>query len=289
MNLPIRKIIKPRSLNEALLALAQNSNAKPLAGGTDVIVQLRDGRRQADVLIDLSQLGLTVITERDGMIGIGAGMTMDALARNAFIRRALPALATAAGQVGAWTIQCRATLGGNLGNASPAADTAPALLVADATVWTVAPEAARRIPIDGFFTGPGKTMLRPDELIVSVHVPSVNLPDGARIVERFVKVGARREQAISMVSGAFRVIVAKDGTLTSVRIAFGAVAPTPVRAKDTEHFLTGKMIDRDLQRKALIMMQKEIAPIDDIRATARYRRLAAAVIFDRFLSEVIHG
>ncbi|MGE5234782.1 MAG: FAD binding domain-containing protein [Acidobacteriota bacterium] len=278
----MERVLRPASLDEALAMLAEYPRARPVAGGTDLVVQLRDGRRRADTLLELGAVGLSGIRERDGGVEIGAATPMDAIARHPEIRRRWPGVAQAAGVIGAWPIQCRATLGGNLANASPAADTAPALLVTDALINVASRWASRVVPVDAFFLAPGRTVLGPEELITAVFLPPP--PEGRR-VERFSKVGPRREQIIATVSMAGRATVRGDGSLADVRLAFGAVAPTPVRARRTEEFLALRRPDPATRRETARKIQAEIAPIDDVRAPASYRRVAAAVLVDRFLAE----
>lgn len=280
MDVPVQRVMRPQSLAEALVLLGEAEGARPIAGGTDLMVQLRDGRRRAETLVDLGELDLSGIRELDLGVEIGAGTTMDAIARHPLLRRRWPGLAEAAGLVGAWPIQCRATLGGNLANASPAADTVPPLLVADAVVRLASPTGEREVALDGFFRGPGATVMAPGELIVGVLLPA---PSAGRVVEQFVKVGPRREQIISMVSLAGRAAVDETGVLRDVRVALGAVAPTPVRARRVEAFLEGRRLDAATRREAAQRLQADIAPIDDVRASAGYRRIAAAVLLDRFL------
>jgi len=288
MDLALESVVRPQTLDQALAVLKGVAGARVIAGGTDLVVQLRDGRRVADVLVDVSALPLAGITEcRDGL-DIGALTTMDEIARSEVVAAHWPALAVAAAQVGAWPIQCRATLGGNLANASPAADTAPALLVEGAVVRLRSSDGAREVPVDTFFVAPGRSAVRGGELITSVFVPQPRAPAEGRIVERFVKVGPRREQIISMVSLAGQAVVAADGRVERVRLALGSVAPTPVRARRAEGALTGHVIDESVRRKTLVAAQADIAPIDDVRAPARYRRLAIATLLDRFLTEVAH-
>ncbi len=281
MDLPVERVLRPRTLGEAAALLAADADARPLAGGTDLVVQLRDGRRRAPVLVDLSNLGLTAISERDGGVEIGAGCTMAAIAAHRAVQRVAPALAAAAAQVGAWPIQCRATLGGNLANASPAADTAPPLLVAEAVLAVVGPAGERRLGVDELFLGPGVTSLASGELITSVFVPGPS--PGLRAIEHFTKVGPRREQVIAVASLAGRAEVKADGTLQRIRLALGSVAPTPMRARCTENRLAGLRPDAAARRAALACLCGEIAPIDDLRAPARYRLLAAAALLERFL------
>jgi CO/xanthine dehydrogenase FAD-binding subunit len=285
LNLPVAKVLRPTSLEEALAALAADPAVRPLAGGTDLVVQLRDGRRSARALLDLSRVDLAGIREVPDGLEIGAGTPMAAIADHPAVARSCPSLAAAAALVGAWPIQCRATLGGNLANASPAADTAPPLLVAGAVLRLESFSGRREVALRDFFRGPGQTGLAPDELIVSVLVPRSRPVAEGRLVERFVKVGPRREQIISMVSLAGRAWLV-EGVLRDVRIALGSVAPTPVRAEGVENLLEDRRPNGATRREAALALQEEIAPIDDVRAPARYRRLAAAVLLDRFLEEV---
>jgi len=281
MDLAVEQVLRPRDLDEALDLLAAQPEARPLAGGTDLVVQLRAGRSRAAVLINLGALGLAGIDDRpDGALAIGAGTTMAAIACDPRIRTRHPALAAAAGLVGAWPIQCRATLGGNLANASPAADTVPALLVADARIELATSGARRQLPLDQFFRGPGATALDRGELILSIVLPP---PPSGRVVERFAKVGPRPQQIIAVVSLAGRAVVVSGGRLTEVRLALGAVAPTPVRARRAEAVLERATPGPGTHRAAITAIQADIAPIDDVRAPARYRRLAAAVLLERFL------
>jgi CO/xanthine dehydrogenase FAD-binding subunit len=289
MDVPISEVMRPATMAEALAILAERPEARPLAGGTDLLVQLRDGRRRTDTLVDLGRIGFDRINESDGVLEIGAAARMDTIAEHPRIRHAFPALATAAGKVGAWPIQCRATLGGNLANASPAADTAPALLVADADLLLVASTGSRLVPLDGFFLGPGKTVLAPGELIAAVRLIIPRSLAGSRRIERFVKVGPRREQIISVVSFAGCAVVDDDLIVTELRLAFGSVAPTPLRARQVEGIVLGRRSTPETRREALVALGEDLAPIDDVRAPASYRRIAAAVLLDRFLAEVAHA
>jgi CO/xanthine dehydrogenase FAD-binding subunit len=278
LDLLVQRVVRPISLSAALAALAEHPEARPVAGGTDLVVQLRDGRQRVGTLVDLSAAGMDGIVERSGGLVIGATTTMAAIAAHPLVQARHPALAAAARTVGAWPIQCRATLGGNLANASPAADTAPALLVADARVRIAARNAVRRLPLDEFFLGPGRTALGRFDLIAAVELPTPR-PEA---VERFFKVGPRQEQIIAVVTLAGRLVV-EDGVVSSARIALGAVAPTPVRARRTEATLEGRRPGRELVDEAVRALQTEITPIDDVRAPARYRRVAAAVLLSRLL------
>jgi len=285
MDLPVEHVLRPTSLDEAVELLGKYPHAVPVAGGTDLVVQLRDGRRAATVLLDLSAAGLASISARNGGVEIGAATTMDAIARSSAVQEVSPALVAAARQVGAWPIQCRATLGGNLANASPAADTAPPLLVAEALVHLVSAAGERRLPVTELFRGPGETCLRPGELIRSVEVPARGSNGAVR--EGFVKVGPRWEQIISVASLAHRVELAADGSIRQARLAVGSVAPTPLRARAAERFLAGKRPTAAVREEGARRLQADISPIDDVRAPAWYRRLVTAVLLDRALTELI--
>ncbi len=289
MDLPVTEVLRPDTLDRALELLHADPPPVPLAGGTDLVVQLRARRREAPVLLDLSGLPLDDIREEGGHVVIGATATMESIAASGVVREAAPALAEAAGRVGAWPIQCRATLGGNLANASPAADTAPPLIAAGAEAVLASAWGRRTVAIEAFFTGPGRTVLEPGELLLEVRVPRLSRLPGARAVDRFVKLGPRREQIISVVSLALRTGVTAAGALERCRIAVGSVAATPVRAHHAEAVLEGRIPDEALRREAVRALQRDIAPIDDVRAPARYRRLTAAVLLDRLLQEATRG
>ncbi len=289
MDLPVREVLRPESLDRALELLQCEPPPVPVCGGTDLVVQLRARRREAPALLDLSGLPLAGIRRDGAEVVIGATTTMEAIATSEVVQRNTPALAAAAGQVGAWPIQCRATLGGNLANASPAADTAPPLMAAGATVVVASAWGRRTLPVEELFLGPGRTALEPGELILEVRVPALQPGPGVRRFERFVKLGPRSEQIIAVVNLALRCGLTGDGRLEGCRIALGSVGPTPLRARAAEAVLEGRAPNAGVRHEALIALQRDMAPIDDVRAPARYRRLAAAVLLDRVLEEAVRG
>ena len=284
MDLAVSRFLRPTSLEEALRWLVEQPHARPIAGGTDLVVQMRAGRRRVDTLLELGAIGLAGVRELSGGIEIGACTAMETVGNDPRVRAVCPALADAALMVGAWPIQCRATLGGNLANASPAADTAPPLLAADARVLVASVRGEREVPVADLFVGPGVTSLEAGELIVAVRVPAWERPPGPAI-DRFVKVGPRREQIISVVSLAGRIAV-EGGGGADVRRPLGSGAPRPRRARAAERFLLGKPPSAAVRQQAAEVIQQDIAPIDDVRAPASYRRLATAVLLDRALAEV---
>lgn len=285
MDLPVDSVSRPSSFDEAVATFAEEPTMLPIAGGTDVTVQLRAGRHAGRRLLDVSGVIPSSISRDAQFLEIGAGATMDDIARSDAVRAVCPALCEAAQKVGAWPVQCRATLGGNLANASPAADTAPPLLVAGAVIVAAGAERRRDIQAEDFFTGPGETTLRPGELIRSIRLP---LADRASF-SRFTKLGRQREQIISVVSLAISLHLNDQALVTQAAVALGAVAPTPKRAPTVEAILVGHSLDPSTTDRAVQAVQDDIAPIDDVRAPAWYRRVGAAILLERMLEEAAEG
>jgi CO/xanthine dehydrogenase FAD-binding subunit len=263
-----RTLLRPSSVDEALAMLRDEGPLVPMAGCTDLYVALNFGTLAETRFLDLWRLdALRTIDVRDGLLSIGALATHTDLIRSALVRRRLPMLAAAAREIGGVQIQNRGTLGGNVANASPAGDTLPVLAAADATVVLRSAGGTRRVPFTAFYTGYRQTARRPDELIVGFEVAP------ARGRQAFRKVGTRAAQAISKVVMA--VVVGE-----APRIAVGSVAPTVVRARRTEAALAGGATMAEAQR----LLAEEIAPIDDIRSTAAYRRRVAANLLAQLLA-----
>jgi carbon-monoxide dehydrogenase small subunit/xanthine dehydrogenase small subunit len=266
---------RPRSLEAALELLAMHAGeVRPLAGGTDILVRARDGRQSRGALLDLTAVPeLKGIEERGTDLWIGAGVTHSELMRSPLAARYAPALPEACAVIGGPQIRNRGTLGGNLANASPAADTVPALFAADAIVELVSVSDRRQVPIDKFFSGPGQSVLARDELILAVRIPRRPGVRGA-----FLRLGQRRAQAISKVSVAVAMTF-KDGRPDWARVALGAVAPTVVRAPRAEAALLAGGYEG--LRGARDAVRAEVSPIDDLRSTREYRREMAGVLLER--------
>jgi carbon-monoxide dehydrogenase small subunit/xanthine dehydrogenase small subunit len=269
--------LRPRALEEALEILAQRPDEiRLLAGGTDVLVQAKDGAVARASLFDVSGVReLRGIEDRGDHLWIGAATTHTEMMASPLVARFAPALPAACAVVGGPQIRNRGTLGGNLANASPAADSVPPLYVADAVVEVVSVSARRDVPIEQFFTGPRRSVLARDEIIVGVRIPR---RDGVR--GAFLRLGQRRAQAISKVSVAVGITF-DEGKADWVRVALGSVAPTVVRARRTEQVLLAG--GRDARREARAMVMEEIAPIDDLRSTREYRREMAGILLERAL------
>ena len=273
-------VVSPATLSEAFELMAAGPY-RPLAGGTDLMVQL-----EADVLeppaavLDLWRLDELRGVSTDGYdVSIGALTTHTQLRHSPVISARLPALAHAAATIGAAQIQNRGTIGGNVCNASPAGDTLPVLLAVDATFELGSVHGIRTVPAREFWIGYRQTALRDDELLVRIRFPV----ERARRT-RFRKVGTRAAQAIS------KVVLAlsyrdDDGTWRDVRVALGSVAPTTIRARMTEAVLEGGRPTEDIAAAAAAALAAEVSPIDDVRSTADYRRSVGARVLHRLLRE----
>jgi CO/xanthine dehydrogenase FAD-binding subunit len=243
------------------------SSAAIIAGGTDLLPRVRAGVMRPERLVDLRCLGLNTIKFEDNFIKIGACTTHAEIIDSEIIAEHLPALAAACGTIGGPPIRNRGTIGGNLANASPAADTAPPLLAYDAEVTLANEGGQRTLPVADFFVGPGKSVLEPGELLVEVRIPQ----PPARTAAAFVKVGKRKAMAVAVVSVCTRVSLSEDGHITGARIALGSVAPTPIRVVSAEQTLRGSVLSDDLIERAAEETRRVASPISDLRAPADYR------------------
>jgi CO/xanthine dehydrogenase FAD-binding subunit len=280
--LPNYELVVPRTLGDALTLLHDEPGVwRPFAGGTDLMVLLEAGRLEHRKFFSIAHLKeLRGVEEAGGHVTIGALTTYTDVRRSALLAREFPMLVEAARETGGVAIQNRGTVGGNIANASPAADTPPALLAYGAEVELVSASGARRVDYAEFHTGYRRTLMREDELIARVHMKRPR--EGARHFYR--KVGTRRAQAISKVCFAALAEVGEEGALDDVRIALGSVAPTVVRCRETEALLRGRQSDAALMKEAPAGLVREVAPIDDVRSTARYRLRVAQNLLAEFLS-----
>jgi CO/xanthine dehydrogenase FAD-binding subunit len=266
---PSEVALRPSSLAEALRRLGDDPDLLPVAGGTDLMVADRLERSDQRRVLDLSAIPeLAGVRGVDGGLEIGAGISFDELRRHPEVVRRFPALAAAAGEVGGWQIQTRATLGGNVANASPAGDSLPVLLALEATVVVAGADGEREVPYDRFHVGYRKTALAPGELIVRLRLPDP--PTGSR--QAFRKVGTRAAQAISKVVVAAVGRVGGDGRIDHLRLAAGSVAATPVRLRAAEAAGEGAPGGAVTAGEVGAAAAAEVEPIDDVRSTAEYRR-----------------
>jgi putative cofactor-binding repeat protein len=277
------QLVCPGSLQTAVSLLAEEPGEwLPIAGGTDVMVQYAAGKLSARKLLSIWNLPeLRRIEFLPDELQIGAGCTYTDLREHKVVRRELPLLAAAAQWTGGIANQNRGTIGGNIVNASPAADSLPALLVYEAELILVSVRGERRLPYLSFHTGYKKTQLLPDELIRAVCMPL----RFSSYVSHARKVGARNAQAISKVCVAALGLL-NGGVVEDVRIALGSVAPVPLRLIETERTIRGKAIAPGLLSFAKRAAIAEIRPIDDIRSTARYRAAVAGNLIVEFLERL---
>ena len=277
-------LVSPGSLAAVLTLLAAEPGAwTPIAGGTEVMVAFAAGRLVERRFVNIFGLDeLTRIEATEHSIAIGAAVTYTALRRHDAVSQQLPLLARAAGWTGSIANQNRGTLGGNLVNGSPAADSPPALLAYDATLELVSAAGTRHIACADFFTGYKRNQLHAGELIRAIHIP-VPQP-GTRQYLR--KVGARNAQAVSKLALAATARL-HAGQLVQPRIALASVAHAPVRCPATEALLTAQPLSPALIAEARHTLTTEIRPLDDIRSTARYRTQVAANLLDEFLTALL--
>ena len=276
-------VVSPSTLADAYAAMAQVPVARPMAGGTDLLVALTGELGDPpDRTVDLWRLDELRGIATDGVaLTIGALTTYTELRRSALCREHLPALVAAAATIGAVQIQNRGTLGGNIANASPAGDTLPVLLAMDATFVLGSLRGERTVAARDFWRAYRQTALAPDELLLRVRVPLA----GGREV-RYRKVGTRRAQAISkvVISLAWLEAPGVPGW-SDVRVALGSVAATPMRATATEAAMEGRWPIPETADLAAETLAAEIHPIDDVRSTAEYRRIVAARVLHRLIRE----
>jgi CO/xanthine dehydrogenase FAD-binding subunit len=257
---------EPRTVASALKLMRDAGPLVPIAGCTDVYVQLQFGQRPDTAYLDLSRLApWRRVREVGDVLVIGALATWTDIIRSRLVRRRLPMLVAAAREIGGPQVQHRGTIGGNIANASPAGDSLPVLAVAEAIVVLASAGGERRVPFTAFYTGYRKSVMRPDELIAAVEIPPV---EGT---QWFRKVGTRAAQAIS------KVVMAAVRA-PAPRIALGSVAPTVVRVPRTEAALGAGASIAEAQR----VLRREITPIDDVRSTAEYRMQVAENLLEEF-------
>jgi len=272
--------VAPTSIEDAIGELCRGE-ARPLAGGTDLLPQLREGRRRADRIVDLKRIpALSAIGHLPrGGIEIGAALSATHVARHAAISN-YPAIAAAARLLGSVQVQNRATLGGNVCNAAPSADVVPALICHAAAADIAGANGRRQVALEELFLGPGKTVLSPDEVLISLSLAPVP-PRSATTYLRFTP---RREMDIAIAGVAVRIDLAEDRSIAFARVALASVGPTPLRAVPAERVLQGNRPDPALAREAALAAAGAARPISDTRASADYRRALVEVLTQRALA-----
>jgi len=276
--------IAPKSLDEALAVLKEHGDsARILAGGTDLIVQLRERNLPAGVVLDAKHVPELMSIERNGAgLKIGAAVPCAEIYADAEIAKAYPGLIDSASLIGGIQIQSRASLGGNLCNSSPAADTIPTLIALGATAEIAGASGTRNVPVEEFCTGPGQNVLKPGEMLVSLTFPSPAANSGAAF-ERFIP---RNEMDIAVANAAAAVTLSGDGsTIESARVAVGAVAPTPLFLGDAG--LAGQPANDESIEKAASAAREAAKPITDMRGSEPQRKHLAGVLTRRVVVRAI--
>jgi CO/xanthine dehydrogenase FAD-binding subunit len=275
--------MSPASLAETLSKLAGEPGVwRPFAGGTDLMVLLESGKLPHKNYLNIWNLAeLRGITATADYLTLGALTTYTEVQSDPILRAEFPMLCQAASETGGLAIQNRGTLGGNIANASPAADSPPALLVYNAEVELLSVRGSRWLPYQSFHTGYKTMAMEPDELLARIRLPR-RWPD---LSHYYRKVGTRKAQAISKVCFAATARI-NEGVMDNVRIALGSIAPVPLRCHKTEEVLRGERLDDRRIEKARTELAREIAPIDDIRSTKSYRLTVSQNLLVDFLSQL---
>jgi carbon-monoxide dehydrogenase medium subunit len=277
--------VRARTIEEAV-GLVASDGARVLSGGTDLLVQLREGRRDARVVVDIKSLPQVNVLRYDPEAGLelGAAVPCWRIASDPAIRAAYPGLVDAVSLIGGVQIQGRATLGGNLCNASPAADSAPALIVHSATCILAGPDGRREMPVEDFCIGPGRNALQRGELLLAFRLPAPPDHFGAHYL-RFIP---RNEMDIAVVgAGASVVLDERLERIISARVALGAVAPTPLFVREAGDYLKGKPASPAELAEAARIAQEAARPISDMRGTEAQRKHLSGVLARRALTEAV--
>lgn len=269
----------PASVDDAVSLLAADTGANILAGGTDLMVQLQSGMRTSRHVVDIKRIAeLNEVTRAaDGSWTLGAAVCSAELNENAALKAQWPGVLEAADLIGSMQVQGRATMAGNLCNASPAADSVPALVVANATVTIAGPNGRRTAPVNSIATAPGKTSLENGELIISVNLP----PKPVRSGEAYLRFIPRTEMDIAVVGAGVFITLDEAGICTAARASLGAVAPTVLLFDEADGILVGAKPDEQALEKSAAILMSACRPIDDKRGTAEYRTDIAGVLFKR--------
>jgi len=282
-HVPSYELFNPNTLSEVLDLFAQsNGTWKPFAGGTDLMVLLEAGKLPHKNYINIWHLDeLRGIEVSENYVTLGALTTYTEVQQHPILQSEFPMLCQAARETGGIAIQNRGTLGGNIVNASPAADSPPALLAYDAELQLISKGGERHVPYADFHHGYKQMDIRPDELLKAVRLPR----QAQTLTHYYRKVGTRKAQAISKVCFAGVAAISGD-RITHVRIALGSVAPIPLRCRQTEATLTDQSLNDDVFANALRTLTAEVSPIDDIRSTRDYRLKVSLNLLKDFISRL---
>ncbi len=276
--------LAPTSLAEALEMLAHYPNALPLAGGTDLLVQMKESHRPVEALVSLKRVfEIHQVEHNEAVIRLGAAVKAGVIAADERVQTAYTALAVGLGLIGSRQIRNMASLGGNICNASPSADSVPGLLALGTLAVIVGPEGERSLPLETFFVAPGKSALQPGELLKEIVIPRPPENSGSF----YFRHTTRAWMDIAFVGAAAAITLDGGGRIANACIALGAVAPTPMRALEAEKVLFGAMPGHEVFEEAGRIAAAEARPIDDLRASADYRRHLVIVLTRRALEQAL--
>lgn len=279
--------VAPATVQEAVAVLAKHGPAaRILAGGTDLIVQAREGRRDVAVMVDVKGIAdLTSVTlNADGSLRVGAAASCTKLYRNADVKRRFPCLVDSASVIGSVQVQARASLGGNLCNSGPAADSIPSLIALGATCEITGPAGSRTVKVEDFCTGPGRNVLQTGEMLVALNFPAPAANSGAAF-ERFIP---RNEMDIAVVNAAANITLSADGqSFHAARIAIGAVAPTPLYVAAAGAAIAGQPVNDATIARACEAAQAAATPITDMRGSIEQRKHLVGVLVRRTINKAV--
>ncbi len=280
------QFLSPETLDEAVLAYSNSEKkgkTKILAGGTDLLVQIKSGITQPDTIIDIKNIKeLKEISNSDGSYTIGAAVAGSILHEDKEFGDNWPGVLEALRLIGSEQIQGRASLGGNLCNASPAGDSIPALIASGAKVSLQGPNGSRTLPIEDIHLGPGKTNLKDGEIVVNFQFPKKRLNSG----DAYLRMIPRTEMDIAVVGCAVNITLEGDKCIDA-RVALGAVAPKPLLVDEASKLLIGSSFEEEIVEKAALACENACNPIDDKRGTVSYRKKVSKVLFRRALNKAI--
>ncbi len=279
---------QPATLQEASRLVKSNGpGGRFLAGGTDLVIAMKEKGLLPKYIVDLKRLpGLSGIRENaDGSITLGALTTMYEIETSPLIKKKFPFLAQSAAEVGSIQIRNRATIGGNMCNATPSADTAPALIALSATATIAGETGERSMNLEEFFKGPGQNAMDPAEILTAITIPKT----APQLVGDYIKFSPRDMMDLAYVGVAVVYNLGSDRKCTGVRVVLGAVAPTPMRAKNSEALLEGRILSEELAAKVGDEAAREARPISDVRSSADYRRAMVGVMTKRAILNAAVG
>jgi CO/xanthine dehydrogenase FAD-binding subunit len=277
--LPQFEYVSPVSVDEAVKALLSAPAARALAGGTDLIVQMKAGRASPGAVVDLKRIpgAIGIRSEADGGFTIGAATSGAAIGEHPALVRAWPGVVEATNLIGSTQVQGRASLGGNLCNASPAADSVPALIAARATCVIVGPAGRREAPVEAIQAGPGSTTLQPGEFILEFRLP----PRPRKSADAYLRLIPRTEMDIAVVGAGVNLVLDGAGVVTEAYVSLGAVAPTTLLVEPAGDALLGGKLEEAALEKLDAAARAACSPIDDKRGTVDYRTKIAGVLARR--------